>query len=166
MNKNVLIIVLLAVLLIGGAVWAWSLRTVPVVIDDTAATTTPVIPVPTATPATSTPAAPGINDLIVIASPTKDQKISSPMTVAGTARGSWYFEASFPVEVRNASGTVIGQGVAQAQGDWMTTSFVPFKGLITYTAQPSGSHGSVVFKKDNPSGDPARDMQVSIPVTF
>lgn len=110
---------------------------------------------------------PGLPDLITISSPTTGSKITSPLVATGSARGTWYFEASFPIEVRDAAGNVIGQGHAEAQGDWMTEDFVPFKSVaITFTAQPAGSTGTVVFKNDNPSGDPARDKSVSVPVTF
>lgn len=109
----------------------------------------------------------GIPDLITVSSPTIGASISSPLVATGSARGNWYFEASFPIEVRNAANVVIGQGIAQAQGDWMTTNFVPFVSApITFPAQPAGSTGFVVLKKDNPSGDPAMDQSVVVPVTF
>ncbi len=86
--------------------------------------------------------------------------------VAGQARGTWYFEASFPVKILDASGATIAQGPAQAQSDWMTTDFVPFVASLSYPTQPKGSHGTILIKNDNPSGDPARDQSVSIPVVF
>ena len=107
-----------------------------------------------------------IKDLITAEFPTKNARISSPLTVTGTARGTWYFEASFPVEVLDASSKTIAQAPAQAQSDWMTTDFVPFKATLTFPKQPAGSKGTVVLHKDNPSGDPARDQSISIPVTF
>lgn len=161
MIKNFLVLGAILILVVVGAIWAFSDKpedSVPSV-----ATTTPTTPT---SPVTATPTPSAFADLIVVASPTKDQKVSSPVTVTGKARGTWYFEASFPVEIHDASGKLIGQGPAQAQGDWMTTEFVPFKATITFTAQPAGSHGTIVFKNDNPSGDPARDQQVSVPVQF
>ena len=121
--------------------------------------------------ATTTPAAtsttPGLSDLIVVNSPKAGGPVSSTtLTVAGKARGTWYFEASFPIQIKNASGTVIAQGPAQAQGDWMTADFVPFAATLSYPAQPAGSHGTIVFKNDNPSGDPARDKSLEVPVVF
>lgn len=109
----------------------------------------------------------GIADLIEVTSPTINGTVSSPLVVTGSARGTWYFEASFPIEVRNASGALIGQGYGQAQGEWMTENFVPFKSVpITFTAQPKGSTGTVVLKKDNPSGLPENDRSLEIPITF
>lgn len=103
---------------------------------------------------------------ITIEAPKMDQKISSPLVATGKARGTWYFEASFPVELQDESGYVIAQGPAQAQDNWMTEDFVPFKITLNFPKQPAGSKGTLVFKKDNPSGDPARDEQIEVPVTF
>jgi hypothetical protein len=104
-------------------------------------------------------------DLIKISKPKTGDKISSPIAVAGEARGQWYFEASFPIQVLDEDGTILGSGPIQAQGEWMTTEFVPFSGEISFT-KPKGQTGSIVFKKDNPSGLPANDDSVSIPVKF
>ncbi len=113
-----------------------------------------------------TPVAP-FADLIVVDVPKPNDGISATAAVfSGKARGTWYFEASFPIDIKNASGTVIAQGHAEAQGDWMTEDFVPFTATVTYPAQPKGSKGTVVFKNDNPSGDPARDKAVEVPIVF
>lgn len=115
---------------------------------------------------TSAPIADPHANIIVVNTPVRETAVSSPLIVSGKARGTWYFEASFPVVLTNASGTVLAQEPAQAQGDWMTTEFVPFALSLTYPPQPSGSKGLLVLKKDNPSGDPSKDDSVEIPITF
>ncbi|MCC7500504.1 hypothetical protein IT396_01735 [Candidatus Nomurabacteria bacterium] len=115
---------------------------------------------PTATPASK-------DDLIRVTSPLPEGAISSPLVVSGEARGNWYFEASFPIELRNAAGAMIAQGYAQAEGEWMTTEYVPFTSVpLTFTTQPSGSTGTLILRKDNPSGLPEHDNSLEIPVTF
>ena len=104
-------------------------------------------------------------DLIKIDLPIQNQKISSPVSLKGEARGQWYFEASFPVQVLDGDGTILGSGTGQAQGEWTTTNFVPFIGEISFS-KPKGKTGTIVFKKDNPSGLPANDDFVSIPINF
>lgn len=91
---------------------------------------------------------------------------ASTLTVTGEARGRWYFEASFPVELRDAAGNTLGEVPAQAQGEWMTEDYVPFSATLTYPAQPASSTGTLILKKDNPSGLPEHDDSVSIPVVF
>lgn len=104
-------------------------------------------------------------DLIKIETPFQNAIVTSPVTVSGTARGPWFFEASFPVEVLDEDGTSLGIAPVQAQGEWMTLDFVKFKGDVTFKT-PKGSTGKIVFKKDNPSGLPENDDSVSIPIRF
>lgn len=105
------------------------------------------------------------NDKIRVVAPVAGQGITSPVTVTGEAVGTWYFEASFPVQVLDGNGNVIGQGPAQAKGEWMTTEFVPFEAAISFT-KPATATGTVRFMRDNPSGLPENDARVDVPVTF
>ncbi|MDQ5955627.1 MAG: hypothetical protein QG621_630 [Patescibacteria group bacterium] len=104
-------------------------------------------------------------DTITVDQPLPEAAITSPLTITGKARGNWFFEASAPVELKDASGVVIAHGIAQAQGDWMTTNFVPFTATLTFT-KPVTKTGTLVLKNDNPSGDPAKQKQLNIPVVF
>jgi hypothetical protein len=119
-------------------------------------TTTPITPV--------TPVQSG-QGLITVTIPKANQVISSPFTVSGEAKGNWFFEASAPVEIRDANGKLLGQGPVQAEGNWMTTDFVPFKGTITFS-KSSTTNGTIIFKNDNPSGLPENDRSYSIPIKF
>lgn len=118
----------------------------------------------TTTPQTSTN--PTFEDMLVVESLQNGGTIASPLTITGRARGGWYFEASFPIEIQNASGTNIAEGPAQAQGEWMTEDYVPFKATLTFPAQPKGSVGKVILHNDNPSGLPENDRSLEIPVVF
>jgi hypothetical protein len=102
---------------------------------------------------------------ISVDSPKPDTTITSPISVSGTARGMWYFEASFPVQVYDANGKLLGSSPAAAQGEWMTENFVPFTGVIEFS-KPETKNGTVVFKKDNPSGMPEHDASYIVPVKF
>src|SRR3989344_5333702 len=44
------------------------------------------------------------NDLIRVSAPTPNEVLSSPLVVLGEARGPWYFEATFPIELKDESG--------------------------------------------------------------
>lgn len=107
-----------------------------------------------------------VNGMIEVASPILNATIASPLTITGRARGPWYFEASFPIELQKADNTVIATTIGTAQGDWMTENWVPFTASLTFPAQPAGSIGKLVLKKDNPSGEPANDMSIVVPVQF
>ena len=83
-------------------------------------------------------------------------------TVTGYARGNWFFEASFPVEVHNPNGNVVGRGLATAEGEWMTTDFVPFDAPVII--ENYFGPATLVLIKDNPSGLPEHDDSVSFSI--
>ncbi|MBX4206460.1 Gmad2 immunoglobulin-like domain-containing protein [Candidatus Parcubacteria bacterium] len=114
-------------------------------------------------PAETTTPAPTASD-VQVASPAAGSIVKSPLTVTGKAKGTWYFEASFPVKVLDAAGKVIGQAPAQAQGDWMTAGFVPFKATVSFST--STATGFIVLEKDNPSGLPQNAAELRMPVRF
>jgi hypothetical protein len=112
------------------------------------------------------------HDLITIETPKERAVIESPLTLSGDARGQWYFEASFPVVLTNWDGLIIAEGFVTAENDWMTTDFVPFKGMLEFESPFKDGdpdfmkNGTLIFKKDNPSGLPENDAAYEIPIRF
>lgn len=98
--------------------------------------------------------------------------IESPLTINGTARGPWYFEANFPIVLTDWDGNIIAEHYATAEGEWMTEEFVPFTATLEF--QPPNSRnnpkfdarGLLILKKANASGIPQYDDSVEIPVVF
>jgi hypothetical protein len=105
------------------------------------------------------------NENIIVGLPHSGAVVGKEFSVMGKARGTWYFEASFLVQVLDKEGNVLFAAPAQAQGDWMTTEFVPFKADVKISANYIGP-ATLVLKKDNPSGLPANDASVSLPITI
>jgi hypothetical protein len=79
-------------------------------------------------------------------------------TVRGEARGNWFFEASFPLQVRDPNNTLVGQGIAMTTDNWMTTEFVSFEGKVI--VENYSGPADLVLLKDNPSGLPENDDAV------
>lgn len=104
-------------------------------------------------------------DLIRISSPRPNQKITSPLVISGEARGFWFFEADFPVELFDSDGNSLGVAIARAESDWMTEGFVPFRAEISFSAQ-EGEGGELILKKDNPSDLRELDDELVVPVKF
>ncbi|HVN26727.1 MAG TPA: Gmad2 immunoglobulin-like domain-containing protein [Candidatus Paceibacterota bacterium] len=103
---------------------------------------------------------------VAVTIPQAGASVASPVSIAGTVTGGgWFFEATFPVKVLDATGAMIGEGQARATADWMSTGTVPFSASVSFRA-PATATGSIVFSKDNPSGDPARDESFAVPVVF
>lgn len=110
------------------------------------------------------PAGPTISEEkpVKLASPLGE--ISLPVIIKGEARGYWFFEAQFPVKIISESGSIIGTGLAAADGEWMTEDFVPFTAKIKGgVSEPTKAQ--IIFEKDNPSGAPEFADLVSFPVT-
>lgn len=103
-----------------------------------------------------------LKDLITIASPRPNQKIVSPLEIRGAARGTWFFEASFPIKLIDTKGNVIAEGHAEATGDWMTEELVPYKAVLKFKTEAKS--GTLILEKDNPSGMPENDNQLKVPV--
>lgn len=111
-------------------------------------------------------------DLIRLAVPRPNQTITSPLSITGSARGPWFFEGSFSVVLTDWDGKIIAESLATADGEWMTEEFVPFVSLLEFVSPyQEGSEdfmrrGTIILKKDNPSGLPENDDALEIPVMF
>ena len=102
---------------------------------------------------------------ITVDAPQPHQVIASPLTITGQARGTWYFEADFPIRLFDAAMQQIASAPATAQSEWMTENFVAFEATLTFT-DPGTSNGYLLLEKDNPSGLPEHAGSIIIPVQF
>jgi hypothetical protein len=100
--------------------------------------------------------------VISVTTPTPDSVTGKEFEVHGVARG-WYFEGSFPVVVLDKDGKSLVVTPAQAQGDWMTSSPVPFIAKIKVPNTYIGK-ATILLKKDNPSGLSEHDASMSFPI--
>lgn len=108
-------------------------------------------------------------NFIQVEGPRANEIISSPLVIKGKARGSWFFEASFPIKLYDENGELLTTAIAQANppagGDWMTEDFVPFSAELKFENFKTGK-GTLVLEKDNPSGLPENAGELRIPVMF
>lgn len=101
---------------------------------------------------------------VTLSSPVAGSKLSSPLTVIGTAPGTWFSEGQIPVELLASDGSSIALVSAMAQDEWMTEKEVPFQAVLTFTTTEKA--GTLVIRKDNPSGLPENSAEFSTAVTF
>lgn len=109
------------------------------------------------------------SDMIILENIRSGDYIDSqkPLELTGRARGNWYFEANFPIQILDNHANVLANGYATAQGEWMTTEFVPFISTINFSKTPSAnSFGKIILKKDNPSDMRELDDQMEVFVYF
>jgi len=104
---------------------------------------------------------------VLVHTPLPNQAIASPVEIRGKARGTRYFEASFPVRITNSTGDVIARNSATADGNWMQEGFVAFESKLDFSnANNVGKSGTIVFEKANPSGRTENASRFSLPVRF
>ncbi|MCX6716097.1 MAG: hypothetical protein NT077_03725 [Candidatus Taylorbacteria bacterium] len=105
-------------------------------------------------------------DQIKVSNPPTNSSVSSPLTVTGVARGTWYFEGTAPILLTDSKGKIIAEGYVRAQSNWMTNEFVPFMGTLNYVTPVTATLGVLVLKNDNPSGLAANAKSVEVIVRF
>lgn len=113
--------------------------------------------------------------------PRSGMTVTSPLEVTGEARGTWFFEASFPLVLVDWDGKIIAQGYASAildpddpESTWMTGDFVLFSGTLEFATPYEGGsaapdfmrRGTLILQKDNPSGLTQYDDAVEVSVLF
>jgi hypothetical protein len=106
------------------------------------------------------------SDLIMLYSPLPGAIISSPLTISGRARDTWFFEGDFPIILEDGQGNNIAVSYATAKGEWMTSDFVEFEGVLEFNNSYSGQRGNLILKKDNPTGLAKFNDTLEIPVNF
>ena len=118
-----------------------------------------------------------VERMINVSTPHADAIVAHTFSITGKARGGWYSEGVFPLEIQNDSGVTLETIPIHAEGDlpargaqaggqagWTTPDFVPFKAKIS-TPYYSGK-AKLIFKKANPSGLSENDMSFTVPITI
>ena len=152
--KNIIIVIVGAIVVFLVLANMKPKETAPVVEE-------PVVVVPTETKLTSLK---GIE--IFITTPLEGEAITSPLVFKGRAPGNWFFEANAGLTLTDWDGLIIAEGYVMADGEWMTTDYVPFTGTLEFTKPAYGERGTIIFKKDNPSGEPQFDDAVEMTIKF
>ena len=106
-----------------------------------------------------------LSDQIIVSTPLPDQLITSPLIITGKARGTWFFEATFPVSLLDSNGNVLALHYAATEEEWMTEDFISFTATIKFEDPETGT-GFLVLDKNNPSDIREYDAQLVIPVRF
>jgi hypothetical protein len=165
-----------AALLAGVAVGWYVLRPLPrpavvepqsgyLIYDSTAASTQTsglvARPDSAATPASAEPSSKDV----MLDTPAAGSLVVSPLWVVGRARGSWYFEAEFPIRLLDANDTLVTWSSGRARGEWTTQDYVPFATMLNFST-PATETGTLVLERSNPSGLPEHAAEIRIPIRF
>lgn len=103
---------------------------------------------------------------IFIDTPKEGEAITSPLVIKGRAPGNWFFEANAGLTLTDWDGLIIAEGYIMAEGEWMTTDYVPFSGTLEFDKPVYGERGTIILQKDNASGEPQFDDAVEMTINF
>ena len=92
---------------------------------------------------------------ILITSPVEFAAVTSPLTITGEALSSWYYQASFSIDILDSDGHQIATGTTRATSNVVENTWVPFKSTLTFkvpsSSRPTLAQGILYLHKDNPS---------------
>ncbi len=165
-SKNGLLLIIICILLAIIAGMYWYQKTPPAVaVVHQPPVIVPSKPKPSTVPAPEASSTEPLSTRVSVVSPRPNATVGQSFTVTGSAPGNWYFEAVFPIQVRDPDDNLIATGQGRAQSDWMVTSQVAFKSTITLSKKYSGP-ASLILLRDNPSGLPENADLVTIPIVI
>ena len=163
---------LIAVLAIIIIVLAWFLFATPAsaptiqVTQQSSSTPTASRQGPPVSSNTPTPAStPPLDTQVVVTTPAQNATVSHSFEIAGVAPNQWFYEAVFPIQVRDSDDNLVGTSQGKAQGDWTQPGLVTFTSQMTIDASYEGP-ANLILLKDNPSGLPQDIDSVTIPITI
>lgn len=104
-------------------------------------------------------------DIIIIDSPKPYQKVQVPIIIKGKAKGSFFFEGTFPIRIEDENGNLIVSDYIMTKENWMTENFVYFETYF-YFEKGNLRKGFIIFEKANPSGLLENKFEIRIPLYF
>lgn len=157
MKKIVIISIVLAVLIIGSVLAI--IFKLPQSIFGQKPTPTPA---PTLTPS------PSLGVGIVVTSLQPNDVISSPLKIDGYVNGGGWiaFEGQVgTVNLLDANGRMISSSILAVPGEWMKNPPINFETMMMFE-KPQTEIGSLIFKSENPSGNPDNNKEYTLPIRF
>lgn len=92
-------------------------------------------------------------------------QVSGKESVTGKIQGGYFFEANLVLKILDANKNVLKTVSGTATTNWMTTGPVDFKGTVDFTGLLAGP-AYIAIENDNPSGEPANQKQILIPIVI
>jgi hypothetical protein len=104
-------------------------------------------------------------DFIQVSFPQPGEEVGGKINVTGIAKGTWYFEGEFPIDLVDLEGKRLSSASAMAEGEWMTEKFVPFSASLKYETSDTIS-AKLILRRNNPSDILEQNISIEIPVTL
>ena len=91
------------------------------------------------------------------------QRVSGTLSVTGTVKGAYFFEANIVLNIIDMNKNILVRSHGNATTDWMTSEPVSFKGAIDLSEVAKGP-AYLEIHNDNASGLPENDKSILIPI--
>ncbi|MBP6884909.1 MAG: hypothetical protein KBC17_03780 [Candidatus Pacebacteria bacterium] len=95
----------------------------------------------------------------------RDSTVGGTIEATGILKGGYFFEGNAVGSLLDANKNVLKTFPITATGEWMTIDGVPFEMSVDASDVFPGK-GFIRISNDNPSGDPANDKHIDVPVVF
>ncbi|TSC84006.1 MAG: hypothetical protein G01um101413_809 [Parcubacteria group bacterium Gr01-1014_13] len=162
MKKSSIVAVVSLVILILAGLGLWYYQNSK---SDTSTTPTSTTKSTTSTP---TPTPTTSSQGLVVNTPIANTVVTSPLVISGYVGGGdkWIgFEGQVgTVKLLDANNNILADGILVATTNWMQLP-VSFAVTLTFST-PTTATGTLVFKNENPSGEPSNDRQFTLPIKF
>ncbi len=89
-----------------------------------------------------------------------------PLIVDGNARESWFHNGSFPIIIKDDTGTVIASAPAVAQSFKEMEGFISYKATLVFSGAAKTDKGTLILEAANPSGDASKANAMVLPLKF
>lgn len=109
--------------------------------------------------------APVAADYAVVAAPLENARVTSPLSVSGTAPAAWFDGEQFDAILIGEDGTVYGQSPAQAAPGSETASDRPFTAEFAFTVS-ADTPATVLLQQQVLENDQGQPMEVRVPVVL
>ena len=108
------------------------------------------------------PDAVAASELVLSHAPSEGARVSSPLTLEGTAPNDWYFEGQFLAKLIGADGAIIAEAPALPQTDWQKPGPVAFVADLVFEVA-ADTPATLVLQEDmTPEGQTPREKRIAL----
>ncbi len=98
-------------------------------------------------------------DLVLTKAPAAGARVTSPLSIEGSAPNDWYSAGQFVAQLVNADGIIIAQSPALPQSDWQKPGPVPFIADLAFEVD-ADTPATLLLQE--PDGNAPREKRIAV----
>lgn len=100
--------------------------------------------------------------IVLTHAPGEGARVTSPLSIEGTAPNDWYFEGQFQTRLVGADGATIAEAPGLPQSDWQKPGPVPFLADLAFDVT-ADTPATLVLQEDmTPEGQAPREKRINV----